>query len=149
MKDKIKIAVWHNLPSGGGKRQLYSHVKGLLKRGHYVESWCPDTADQSFLPLNELVPEHIIPLKFPNNFNRPSIYNVIKNYNTVKILTDALDEHNNECARQIHRGDFDVLLANSCRLFRTTSIGKSTSLALMRVASKERNPALSANFNED
>jgi len=116
--------VWHNLPSGGGKRQLYSHVKGLLERGHYVESWCPDTADQSFLPLNELIPEHIIPLKFPNNFNSPSIYNVIKNYNTVKILTEALDEHNNECARQIHRGDFDVLLANSCRIFRTTSIGK-------------------------
>ena len=124
MKKKLKIAVWHNLPSGGGKRQLYNHVKGLLERGHYIESWCPDTADQSFLPLNDLVAEHIVPLKIPDNFNRQSIYEVIKGYNTVKILAEALDEHNKECARQINNGGFDILFANACIFFRTTSIGK-------------------------
>ncbi len=124
MKNKLKIAVWHNLPSGGGKRQLYTHVKVLLERGHYIESWCPDTADQSFLPLKDLVPEHIIPLKFPKKINGLSIYNTIKNYNTIKVLTEALDAHNTECAWQIHKGDFDVLFANACRFFRTTSIGK-------------------------
>src|SRR6266446_7167318 len=46
----VKIAVWHNLPSGGGKRALYYHVRGLVERGHTVESWCPPTADQSYLP---------------------------------------------------------------------------------------------------
>jgi hypothetical protein len=30
----MKIAVWHNLGSGGGKRALYDHVVGLLARGH-------------------------------------------------------------------------------------------------------------------
>jgi len=35
----MKIAVWHNLPSGGGKRALYHHVRGLVERGHRVESW--------------------------------------------------------------------------------------------------------------
>jgi len=120
----ISFYVWHNLPSGGGKRQLYTHIKGLLKQGHYAEAWCPDTADQTFLPLNKLIVEHIIPLKFPIIFNRQSIYEIIKNYNTVKILSEAIDEHNKECARQINDGDFDVLFANSCSFFRTTSIGK-------------------------
>jgi hypothetical protein len=27
----MKIAVWHNLRSGGGKRALYDHVVGLLR----------------------------------------------------------------------------------------------------------------------
>src|SRR5216683_127828 len=33
----MRIAVWHNLPSGGGKRALYDHVRGLVSRGHEVE----------------------------------------------------------------------------------------------------------------
>src|SRR5262245_54052410 len=58
----VRIAVWHNLPNGGGKRQLYSHVQGLLRRGHHVEAWCPDSADRQYLPLAELVTEHVVRL---------------------------------------------------------------------------------------
>jgi len=36
-RTRLKIAVWHNLPSGGGKRALYQHVKGLVDRGHDLE----------------------------------------------------------------------------------------------------------------
>ena len=32
----MKIAIWHNLPSGGGKRALYNHIKALKENGHYV-----------------------------------------------------------------------------------------------------------------
>src|SRR5215470_20410336 len=59
---KVRIAIWHNLPSGGGKRALYNQIQGFLKRGHTVESWCPSTADQTYLPLGDLVPEHVVPL---------------------------------------------------------------------------------------
>jgi len=59
---KLRIAVWHNLPTGGGKRALYCHVRGLVERGHTVEAWCPPTADQAHLPLSALIPEHIVPL---------------------------------------------------------------------------------------
>ncbi|MHB1599044.1 MAG: hypothetical protein ACYCXY_09175 [Acidimicrobiales bacterium] len=58
----MRIAVWHNLPSGGGKRALYDQIRGLLELGHYVESWCPPSADQSFLPLGDLVTEHVVDL---------------------------------------------------------------------------------------
>ena len=30
-----------------------------MKLGHDLESWCPPTADQQFLPLGDLVTEHI------------------------------------------------------------------------------------------
>ena len=58
----MKIAVWHNLPSGGGKRALYDHVSGLVARGHEVEVWAPPTAHREYLPLGRIVREHIVPL---------------------------------------------------------------------------------------
>ena len=61
----MRIAVWHNLPSGGGKRALHDHVRGLLGRGHTIEAWCPSTADPDYLPLSELIPEHVLPLAWP------------------------------------------------------------------------------------
>lgn len=51
----MRIAVWHNLPSGGGKRALHDHLRGLIARGHSIEAWCPSTADRSFLPLAEFL----------------------------------------------------------------------------------------------
>ena len=39
--DSMRIAVWHNLLSGGAKRALHDHVRGLVMRGHHVESWSP------------------------------------------------------------------------------------------------------------
>ena len=59
----MRIAVWHNLPSGGAKRALHDQVRGLVGRGHVVESWCPPTADQEFLSIGQLVPEHVVPLE--------------------------------------------------------------------------------------
>ncbi len=66
----MRIAVWHNLPSGGGKRALYEHVRGLIQRGHYVEAWCPPTASQTYLPLSLMIKEHVTPLnQFANGQN--------------------------------------------------------------------------------
>ena len=37
---------------------LFYHVRGLRERGHVLESWCPSSADQAYLPLGELITEH-------------------------------------------------------------------------------------------
>ena len=68
----MNIAIWHNLPSGGGKRVLYDQVRGLVERGHTIEIWCPSTADQQFLPVKGLVKENIsqINIKFLSNKTR-------------------------------------------------------------------------------
>lgn len=118
----MKIAVWHNLPSGGGKRQLYYHVKGLVERGHYVESWCPDTANQDFLPLSNIVKENVFPLE--TGGSRGISYNVLKNSDDVKHLILIMDNHCKKCAEQINKKDFDILFANSCTFLRTSAISK-------------------------
>lgn len=118
--NKLRIAVWHNLPSGGGKRQLYNHVQGLLERGHYVESWCPDTADQKFLPLGEIIEEHVVPLKFrSDNFSSPH-----RPYKATRQMLNSFEDHCRECAAEINRKGFDILYANACMYLRTTAIAK-------------------------
>jgi glycosyltransferase involved in cell wall biosynthesis len=51
----VKIAVFHNLPSGGAKRALYNNVKHLKSAGHQLDVYVPSTADENFLPLNGVV----------------------------------------------------------------------------------------------
>jgi len=117
---KLRIAIWHNLPSGGGKRQLYSHVKGLVKRGHYVESWCPDTADVDFLPLREIISEHVLPLS-----SRSTDFDLmLRPANVVEKLLAVMEDHCRECAQEINRGGFDVLFVNACKYLRTSPISK-------------------------
>ncbi len=121
----MRIAVWHNLPSGGGKRALYDHVQGLLARGHYVESWCPPTADQDFLSIGDLVLEHTIPLHAPDNAGWSSAFARLRGGGTqIPALLKALDTHSQCCAKEINGRHFDVLLAGSSTLFGVTGLAR-------------------------
>ena len=60
----MKIAVFHNLPSGGAKRALYGFVKYLTKSGHFVDVFIPSTANEIFLPLKKIVNKvNVFPMK--------------------------------------------------------------------------------------
>lgn len=120
----MRIAVWHNLPSGGGKRALYYHVRGLVARGHTVEAWCPPTADQTYLPLRDLVPEHVVPFEWSAAPSRGRLGHALSQYRNITGKLAAMDRHCRVCADQINQAGFDVLFANACSLFRTTSIGR-------------------------
>ena len=120
----MKIAVWHNLPSGGGKRALHYQVRGLLERGHQVEAWCPPTADRSYLPLSELVPEHVVPVGWQPRPSRNLVARTLANYTNVLAKLRAMDEHCRACAEQIKRGGFDLLFANGDRDLLVSSIGR-------------------------
>ncbi|HEX9987123.1 MAG TPA: glycosyltransferase family 4 protein [Chloroflexia bacterium] len=124
----MRIAVWHNLPSGGGKRALYYHVRGLVERGHTVEAWCPPTADRSFLPLAQLVPEHVVPLTWEPKRRRGPVTRAWANYKNVVDKLAALDRHCRQCAEEIERGGFDILFANGDRDFAVSPIGRQVRL---------------------
>jgi len=116
---RLKIAVWHNLPSGGGKRALYHHVKGLVERGHTVESWCPSTADQTYLPLSSLIRETIIPLKTPRRR-----FGLFPSLGWRMAAIQSMHIHSQHCAEEISQGGFDILFANSCQLLLSPIIGR-------------------------
>src|SRR6266404_1654056 len=108
----MKIAVWHNLPSGGGKRALYYHVRGLVERGHDITCWSLDTADQSYLPLTEFAREHVVSWQSGNGSGKETTGDSPDYYRAINDMR-AFDEASRRCARQIEAGDFDLLFANS------------------------------------
>lgn len=124
----MKIAIWHNLPSGGGKRALFYHVRGLVERGHTVEVWCPPTADQTYLPLKPLVAEHIVPLDWEPRATRNPLAKPLASYHNVIGRMAAIDRHCRQCADAINRGGFDLLFANGCKFFHAAPIGRYVKL---------------------
>lgn len=121
----MRIAVWYNLPSGGGKRALHDHVRGLVARGHQIEVWCPPTADRDYLPLGALVPEHVVDLEWPVRSSWTDRWQIT--LQTQRELA-AMDAHCRRCAEAISHGHFDVLFANSCQFFAASTIGRFVSL---------------------
>ena len=122
---KMRIAVWHNLPSGGGKRALYYHVRGLVERGHSVEAWCPSTSDRNYLPLSDFITEHVLPIDIPRRDKSVApgrLLEALRGNQLRKAKT--LDEHCRRCADEINRGGFDVLFANSSIIHAVSSIGR-------------------------
>src|SRR3954465_3745974 len=124
----MRIAIWHNLPSGGGKRALHEHVRGLLARGHEVEAWCPPSADRDFLPLADLIPEHVRPLDgavdASRNENNVRALGVRELTSATRTDIEEMDRHCKSCADEINAGEFDVFFGNPCRFYRVTSVGR-------------------------
>lgn len=123
----MKIAVWHNLPSGGGKRALHDQVRGLLARGHTIEVWCPETSDSRYLPLSELVPEHRLPLPQPKSSSllpRSFRINITERLASLR----AIEAHAREAAAQIERSGFDLALIHPCLRTFAPYIGRFLSI---------------------
>jgi glycosyltransferase involved in cell wall biosynthesis len=120
----MRIAVWHNLPSGGGKRALYYHVRGLVERGHTVEAWCPSTSDRNYLPLSHLITEHVLPINIDQQTKSVTPPSVLGLYSEQLRLAKAQDEHCRACADEINRRDFDILFANTSIINSVSSIGR-------------------------
>ena len=104
----MRIAIWHNLPSGGAKRALHQQVTGLLADGHYMESWCPPSASQTYLPLSGLIKEHVVDR--PGNLSRLGrMRNAVAGQPTTIV---SLEAHCRRCATEMNEIGFDLLLAN-------------------------------------
>ncbi|MTK63436.1 MAG: glycosyltransferase family 4 protein [Methanobacterium sp.] len=106
----MKIAVFHNLPSGGAKRALYGTINYLINKGHSVEAYLPSTADEDFLPLNELVDEvHLYHVKSTMGGWLYSSFKYIPPFIKNISLRD-LEAAQRDIAGNINNSDHDVVL---------------------------------------
>lgn len=121
---KLKIAVWHNLRSGGAKRALYEQVKGLTLRGHHIEVWSPSTADMSYLPMGEFAEEHVLPFEWQPPGQAGRIENIMYSYRSIASKMAAMERHCQACVKEIEAGEFDVLFVNPCIFFRASPLGR-------------------------
>ncbi len=122
----MKIAIWHNLPSGGGKRALHDQIRGLVRQGHRVEVWCPSTADRGYLPTADLAPEHVVPLRWSDpgaakgSLVAAARWAIVDRHRNLA----ALERHCRDCGREIDRGGFDLLLAHSSAFLAVAPIAR-------------------------
>lgn len=106
----MKIAVFHNLSSGGAKRALYNFVKYLTKATHSVDVFVPDTADEKFLPLTEIANKVTV---FPTVKTIKGIIPSLLRYRIPPI--GFLERTHEDIAASINKNDYDVVLAEQDR----------------------------------
>ena len=109
----MKIAVFHNLPSGGAKRALYGFVKYLTKYGHIVDLFSPSTADKDFLPLKDFANKvSIFPVK---KTVKGLIYSTFQYIPPIKVSLVDLEKTEKEIANVINTQDYDVVFSEQDR----------------------------------
>lgn len=115
----MRIAIWHNLPSGGGFRALFDQVCGLTSRGHHIEVWCPESAERNLLPIDSVVTVHRLPLKVCGHTptRTTNLLSAWQRYRNTCEALKLLEDHVELCAAEINRAGFDVVLAHSSTLF--------------------------------
>ena len=107
----MKIAVFHNLSSGGAKRALYNNVNFLAK-DHEVDVFVPSTANEDYLPLKNIVDNvNIFPVKnTPTGF----LFSFIKYFPSKVSLID-LEKVQKQMAEIVNKGDYDVVFCEQDR----------------------------------
>jgi glycosyltransferase involved in cell wall biosynthesis len=107
----MKVAIFHNLPAGGAKRALYTSCKFLTKSDHTVDVFVPSTANESYLPLQEVVRE--VNVFDVNRTISGVISSTLRDF-PIRISAD-LERIERNIADNINSQDFDVVLCEQDR----------------------------------
>lgn len=119
----LRIAVWHNLPSGGAKRVLQYHLNGLSARGHHIKIWHPPVPDSGFASLADAGEEREVPLaELPGTGIR--YVDMFRHARRGQFDIQAMIAHSQRVAAEIQQEKWDFLFANTCRNFGAPYIGR-------------------------
>ncbi|MBN1920167.1 MAG: glycosyltransferase family 4 protein [Anaerolineae bacterium] len=114
----LRIALFHNLPSGGAKRHTYEQVKELARRGHRITEYAPSTADLHYCAFAPFVDSQCI-------YQAPQLRLFDKRIPFVTPYLHALQiiihlqqtaHVNKVIAKDIDEGGYDLALAKDCSI---------------------------------
>lgn len=98
----MKIALYHNLPTGGARRVAYEHARRLAADGHELRVYEPASAERSLLDLAEVAETVRVPFAWPQGR-----YRRLLAYSRLRAMQQGL-------AREIDAAGFDVLYVHHC-----------------------------------
>lgn len=108
----MRIAVFHNLPSGGAKRGVYEEVKYLARHGHHIDLFSLSTADQDFADIRPFVRSSLIlPFK-PARMLRSPFGRLNQALRLIDLL--RLERAMRTLETAIDRGGYNVALVHPC-----------------------------------
>lgn len=114
----MKIALWHNLPSGGARRAMAAMVKGLAERGHTIDEYCPATAERACLPVEGTVrASRCLPVRLHGVWRR-RVPLVTPYVTAARLMRDlaTMDGYARAAAQEIDAGGYDVAFLHDCQL---------------------------------
>lgn len=106
-----KIAIFHNLPSGGGKRALYEWTRRLSKN-HTIDVYTLSTADHDFCDLRPYTRYYQIRNFYPRRLFKSPLGRLNQLQRWRDLL--SLEYLNRLIADQINLCGYDVVFANTC-----------------------------------
>ncbi len=121
----MKIALVHNLPSGGGKRALYEFTRLLHQRGHVLDLYNLSLSDEQFLPLapyvNRIVTSPINEFRLWQTRLLPF---VIQNLNFSRKIAylQKLEKLYASIARKIDHQNYDLVFVHHCKVLQSPYI---------------------------
>lgn len=120
-----KIAIVHNLPSGGGKRALHEYTRRLKQHGYALDLYNLSLTDESFLSLlpyvnqiisNEIKAFHLIQTRYlPFVIQYVNLPRRIRYLHRLELLYRSI-------ARQIDRQDYDLVFVQHCQVLQSPYI---------------------------
>jgi glycosyltransferase involved in cell wall biosynthesis len=117
----MRVAIYHNLPSGGGKRALFEIVKRLAQ--HYkLDVYTLSTAEHDFCDLRPYCNQHIISPFLPLPLaSRPfgRLNQAIRSLDLFRLQTLQ-----RQIATQIDKNNYDVVFVHNCQFGQSPSLLK-------------------------
>ncbi|WP_323737129.1 glycosyltransferase family 4 protein [Methanosphaera sp. ISO3-F5] len=109
-KKQLKIAVFHNLPSGGAKRSLYTYIQYLTQQGHIVDVFIPETANEEYLPL-ENVANNVIKYEVKPSFIREKIYQIFSYVPAIikQVSVNNVMKTEQKIAEDLNNSSYDIV----------------------------------------
>lgn len=115
----MRIAVWHNLPSGGGARALADQIRGLLARGHTVDVWTTPYGSPTAAPNEFAARVRTAPLRL---LSGRRTWRSLPPAPVVLERLRAIRRHVRTVATEINAGGYDVVYAGACQFVRTAPL---------------------------
>lgn len=117
-QDLVKIAFYHNHPSGGAARSLHE-LGRQLSLSHSIDVYALETADEAFLPSQDFASSVTV---VPFRIRRPVRMGFYLNEMLRWLDLRRLDQVCREVAREIDCQDYDVAYADACRFVQAPSV---------------------------
>lgn len=115
----MKIAIYHNLPSGGGKRALYEMTRRLAER-HTLDVYTLSTSEHDFCNLRPYCRAHEVFPFTPLSLAHSPFGRLNQGIRTLDLL--RLYRLQRTVAQQIDNAGYDVVFVHHCRYGQSPSL---------------------------
>ena len=115
----MKVAVYHNLPSGGGKRALYEMTRRLAAR-HTIDVYTLSCAEHDFCDLQPFAQRHVVTPFKPLPLARWPFGRINQGLRTLTLI--RVHRLQQQIARQIDAAGYDVVFTHNCQFIQSPSV---------------------------